>query len=227
MSVKNTAKRTAWISLLSLGLSSCNINPPYNDFHREAPNLKRTATGTGVGALTGALLGSTVIGAAVGGTAGTFVGMYRSSKRAIIAELKKQNIQFIEYGDTMTLIVPTDNYYVFDTPELNDICYAGLNNIIKLLNFYPCSRIYVGGFTDNVGSKYHKKMLSQARAETMIAFLWANNIPAKYLKAEGYGDKNSIGDNHLIRGSAFNRRIEIQWFNVPEARPKMANTSMK
>lgn len=217
MSVNHTV-RLGWISLLAIALTNCSFNPPYNDFHKEAPDFKRTATGTGIGAITGALLGSTVIGAAVGGAAGTFVGIYRANKRNIINELKMQNIQFIEYGDTMTLIVPTDEYYVFDTPRLNDICYQGLNNIIKLLQFYPCSKIYVAGFTDDVGSKHHKKMLSQARAETMIAFLWANNIAAKYLKAEGFGDKNSIGDNRWIRGSAYNRRIEIQWFNVPEKR---------
>ncbi|MDI1352690.1 MAG: OmpA family protein, partial [bacterium] len=85
-------------------------------------------------------------------------------------------------------------------------------NIIKLLKLYPQSPIYVAVFTDNVGTREHKKRLSQAQAETMLTFLWANDIQAMRLKAEGYGDKNDISDNHWIHGSAQNRRIEIQWF---------------
>jgi flagellar motor protein MotB len=48
----------------------------------------------------------------------------------------------------------------------------------------------------------------------MLTFLWANDIQARRLKAEGYGDRFDIGDNKLIRGSAYNRRIEIQWQNT-------------
>jgi flagellar motor protein MotB len=69
-------------------------------------------------------------------------------------------------------------------------------------------------------------MLSQAQAETILTFLWANNIPAMLLKAEGYGDKNAVSDNTLIHGSAQNRRIEIQWFTglVAQAPPQIMYT---
>ena len=114
----------------------------------------------------------------------------------------------------MTLIVPVDKYFMFESPRLNEICYPGLINIVRLLKFYPYSPVYVAGFTDNVGTDRHKKLMSQAQAETMLTFLWANNVPAQLLKAEGYGQKNDVGDNQLIHGSAYNRRIEIQFFNA-------------
>jgi outer membrane protein OmpA-like peptidoglycan-associated protein len=178
---------------------------------------KRVATGTAFGTAVGAAATGTipglVIGAAVGGAAGVAVGFYKTSKKSIIYELNKEGIEFVEYGDTMTLIVPIDQYFMFESPRLNEICYPGLNNIIRLLKFYPLSPIYVAGFTDNVGSSRHKKLMSQAQAETMLTFLWAYDIPAQLLKAEGYGDKNDVGDNKLIHGSAYNRRIEIQWFS--------------
>jgi outer membrane protein OmpA-like peptidoglycan-associated protein len=217
---KKFVRRIVYISLLCLTFSACAPKPPFNDFKKEPPNVKRTITGAGVGAAVGALAGNAVVGVAVGGVAGTLVGVYRENKRNIVNELEKQNIQFIEYGDTMTLVVPTDHYYEFNSPRLNEICYAGLNNIVRLLKFYPCSRIYVAGFTDNIGPTVHKNKLSQAQAETMIGFLWANGIPAKYLRAEGYGEKNPLGDNRWIHGSAFNRRIEIKWLNVPDNRTK-------
>lgn len=142
----------------------------------------------------------------------------RSTKSAIIKNLQRQNIQFVQHGDTMTLIVPTDHYYVFDTPRLNDICYHGLVNIIRLIKMYPCSRIYVAGFTDDVGTPRFKQKMSQARAETMLTYLWANGIHARRLNAEGYGDKHDISQNEIIHGSAQNRRVEIQWYNAPAVR---------
>ena len=114
-----------------------------------------------------------------------------------------------------------DHYFEFNSPLLNDLCYEGLNNIVKLLNLYPCSDIYVAAFTDNVGSRAHKKRLTDAQAETMLTFLWANDIRAKRLKGEGFGDRHPIGDNQLVHGSAFNRRIEIQWVDAPTP-PKQA-----
>lgn len=137
---------------------------------------------------------------------------FRDTKTKLIKQLKKQDIQFLEYGDTMTLIVPTDKYFRFGGPRINELCYPGLNNIVKLLRLYPKSPIYVAAFTDNVGSARHKRRLSQAQAETMMTFLWANGVASQRLKPEGYGDKNEVSDNQLIHGSAQNRRIEIQWF---------------
>ena len=84
---------------------------------------------------------------------------------------------------------------------------------------YPDAVVFVAGFTDDVGTRHHKKMLSQAQAETMLTFLWANNIPAERLHAEGYADQYTVGDNKLIRGSAYNRRIEIQWLVHPILSP--------
>ncbi len=207
--------------ILSLGLMICLLtscfHPPFNNFRTDHQIARKTGVGAGVGGVVGAVasgtLAGTLIGAGVGGTIGALVGTYKESKPRIIKALSKQDILFIQYGDTMTLVVPTDKYFMFNSPRINELCFPGLNNIVRLLKFYPKCSIYVAGFTDNVGSRYHKRMLSQAQAETMLTFLWANDIHAMRLKAEGYGDKNPVGDNELIHGSAFNRRIEIQWFN--------------
>lgn len=201
--------------LMGYLLSAC-FHPPYNQFRPDHGVARSAATGASIGTVVGAVststVGGTVIGAAVGGTVGALVGIHKESKPQLIMALQKEDIQYVAYGDTMTLIVPTDKYFMFNSPRLNELAYPGLINIIKLLNFYPKSPIYVAAFTDNVGSRLHKKQLSQAQAETMLTYLWANNIHAKRLKAEGYSDKNDVSDNHIIHGSAQNRRIEIQWF---------------
>ncbi|MFI4918928.1 MAG: C-OmpA-like family protein CmpA [Legionellales bacterium] len=196
-------------------LSSC-YHPPYNNFRPDHDIARRAAAGATVGAVAGVVaagtLTGTLIGAAAGGSLGIAIGLQKNSKPNLIRQLKKQDIQYVVYGDTMTLLIPTDKYFMFNSPRLNELHYPALTNIVKLLKLYPQSLIYVAGFTDNVGSPHHKKLLSQAQAETMLTYLWANDIAAQKLKAEGYGDKNDISDNHLIHGSAQNRRIEIQWF---------------
>ncbi len=222
MSVKTSAGRIVCFSLLFSTLTGC-FHPPYNNFNEDKRTLRQTAFGTGVGAgagwVIGTVAGTASTGLAIGALTGAAIAVSKNSKRAIIKELSQQDIQFIEYGNTSTVVVPTDHYFVFDTPHLNDICYPGLISILRLLKYYPDSTIYVAGFTDNVGSRHHKKMLSQARAEAMLTFLWANDIQAQRLQAEGYADKNTIGDNKLIHGSAYNRRLEIQIVNAPNVPP--------
>jgi outer membrane protein OmpA-like peptidoglycan-associated protein len=219
----NGIKPAMIAGLFCFSLAGC-FHAPYNNFDNDHRALRQVAIGAGIGAGAGAgigaIAGNTAVGAALGGLAGATAGMYYNTKHALLTEIQNQDMQFTQYGDTMTLVVPTDRYFVFNTPHLNDICYPGLNNIVRLLKQYPNSPIYVAGFTDDVGSRYHKKMLSQARAEAILTFLWANDIHAQRLHAEGYSDQHTLGDNHWIHGSAYNRRIEIQWLNIPEAPPR-------
>jgi len=217
------------ITIMSLAawlLTGCNYHyePPYNDFKPYNRSIKDATTG----GIPGAAIGTTIalmttttplVGTAIGAAVGVGYGLRKGSRAMLLEELKREDIEYIEYGDTKTLVVPTDRYYKFNTPRFNELCYIGLSHIVKLLQQYPDSTIYVAGFTDAVGSRYHKNMLSQAQAETMLTFLWANGIQAHRLNAEGYGDKYSVSQNVLIHGSAQNRRLEIQWMRVPCVEP--------
>jgi outer membrane protein OmpA-like peptidoglycan-associated protein len=205
------------LSLAIVATASC-VRPPYNNFKRPPQTAQKVAkvgvAGLIVGSIaSGGTLAGALTGGAVGGVIGGAMGLSHETKKSIINELQNQQVQYVQYGDTMTLVVPTDIYYMFQSPRLNELAYPGLLNIIKLLKLYPCTPIFVAGFTDNVGSREHKKRMSQAQAETMMTYLWANGIKAARLKPEGYGDKYDISDNKLIHGSAHNRRIEIQWLS--------------
>lgn len=215
MSLNVAKTRILLYGLMICFLSSC-FHKPFNNFRHDPSTTRKTLTGVVFGSALGGVTTGTatgaLVGGAVGGTVGAAIGIHHNSKRKIIKDLSRQDIQYVEYGDTMTLIIPTDKYFMFHSPRINELCFPGLNTVVRLLKLYPYSPIYVAGFTDNVGSRRHKRLLSQAQAETILTFLWANNIQAYRLKAEGYGDKNTIADNNLIHGSAQNRRIEIQWF---------------
>lgn len=230
MSSTPTKLRIYILGIVVSLLCSC-VHPPNNNFRPDSRLARNAvagaATGSVVGLVASGTLTGTLAGGAIGGTIGTLRAIYKDGKPALVKQLSKQSIQFVEYGDTMTLLVPTDKYFLFMSPRLNELCYPGLLNIVKLLKLYPESPIYVAAFTDNVGSTRHKRLLSQAHAETMMSYLWAHGISSVQLKAEGYGDKHTIGDNHVIHGSAYNRRVEIQWFTGLLARAEQPILDMK
>jgi len=150
--------------------------------------------------------------------------------RNTIRELGRHAIQFIQRGDRITLIIPTDRYYIFNSPDLNDLEYPTLNNVGKLINLFPCSRVTVASFSDDVGKRVIREKLTKARAETMLTLLWSKGIPAQLLTTESFGSHFAIGNNKIIHGSAYNRRIEIQWWtgkNPPPPAPKPNRMDMK
>lgn len=216
MLYKRAMKAVVFISLISLMLSSCyRYHPPYNNFKPYRRAYVTTPPSTIVGTAAMAAAGGPVIlaGTAVGAVIGGGTGLYKDSKSALIKQIRQHEIQYIQYGDTVTFVIPTDRYFMFNSPRLNELCFPGLALLIKLIKtFPPCCSIYVAGFTNDVGSREHKNKLTQAQAEAMLTFLWANDIPAQRLNAEGYGDKYPVSDNTLVHGSAQNRRLEIQVF---------------
>jgi outer membrane protein OmpA-like peptidoglycan-associated protein len=213
MPLRRVCQIVAMVALIGLTSSGC-----VNTGQKLPVPLKSAAIGAGVGAGVGAVVGSVggnvLAGAVVGGMAGSVVGLFNQTSQVIISELQKRDIQYVEYGDTHVLILPTDKYFEFNSHRFSDQCYTGLMNIVRLLRFYPCSVFYVAGFTDEIGARAEKNKLSQSRADAVLTFLWAHDVRAQKLRAEGYGDKYDVGDNHLVHGSAYNRRIEIQWVNT-------------
>lgn len=143
--------------------------------------------------------------------------LYKSQKTNLVDKLKESDIQFVEYGDTMTLIIPVDSTFSAQSSEMQDMDFTGLNNVVKLLKQYPTSQINIAAFSDDSGSASSQMDLTQAQAEKILTFLWANGIPAKKLTAQGYGENNSVGSNKQMHSSAYNRRVEIQWSKTPKS----------
>jgi outer membrane protein OmpA-like peptidoglycan-associated protein len=71
------------------------------------------------------------------------------------------------------------------------------------------TRIRVEGHTDNLGKGEVNARLSQARAESVVAWLVDSGIPAGRLTAAGVGDKRPLADNATDEGRRSNRRVEF------------------
>lgn len=213
MNVKKSLFYLVFVMVLG-GCTSSN-NPPYNDF--QSGNKEKTyvetgavvATGVTVGLLTTPLLG---IGTTALGSPVVLDGLQGESSETIIKKLSAEDVQVIQEGKRITLIIPTDKYYLTDSYKLNDLQYKGLNNIVALVLKSSHGKIYVAGFTDDgIPGLSNRTTLSQEQAESMADLLWANGVSLRRLVIVGYGRRYDIADNDLIHGSAMNRRVEIQW----------------
>ena len=67
----------------------------------------------------------------------------------------------------------------------------------------------IGGHTDNVGQPDANQKLSQARAESVLAYLAGKGVPKEALSAKGYGDSKPVADNGTDEGKQKNRRVEF------------------
>ena len=84
-----------------------------------------------------------------------------------------------------------------------------LNQVVALLQQNPDLKLRVEGHTDNQGSAASNQVLSEKRAQAVIAWLVAHGVDAARLKAQGYGQTKPVADNSSDDGRAKNRRVEL------------------
>ena len=76
----------------------------------------------------------------------------------------------------------------------------------ELANF----RFRIEGHTDNVGSREENRVLSQRRAEAVVAYLTGQfNVQPSRLEAVGMGQENPVVDSGPQTPEARNRRVQV------------------
>jgi outer membrane protein OmpA-like peptidoglycan-associated protein len=70
-------------------------------------------------------------------------------------------------------------------------------------------KVEVQGHTDIVGGDAYNQTLSEARAQSVMAWLTGHGVAADRLSAQGYGKTRPVADNNTDEGRAKNRRVEI------------------
>jgi OmpA-OmpF porin, OOP family len=99
----------------------------------------------------------------------------------------------------------------FDTNKSNikDGDKAAINEVVTLLKNDTKLKLSVEGHTDNVGSVGANKALSQARSDSLVAYMVASGIPANRLAGKGFGSEVPVANNRTEEGKAKNRRVEL------------------
>jgi len=70
-------------------------------------------------------------------------------------------------------------------------------------------KLRVEGHTDNQGNAAANQALSEKRAQAVVAWLSAHNVPAARLTTKGLGQTQPVADNSSEDGRAKNRRVEL------------------
>lgn len=88
--------------------------------------------------------------------------------------------------------------------------YTVLDELVAYLVRKDDEKIEIGGHTDNVGKPAKNKILSEARANTVRAYLLTKGIDPARVTAKGYGMSVPIASNKTAAGKAQNRRTEVK-----------------
>lgn len=106
-------------------------------------------------------------------------------------------------------------YYDFNKANLKPESFPALDEIVRMLNYYPSMVIELGAHTDSKGSDTYNLKLSEARAKSVVEYLVSKGIAAERLVAKGYGETIPIADNTVNgkdnpAGREKNRRTEFK-----------------
>jgi outer membrane protein OmpA-like peptidoglycan-associated protein len=107
-------------------------------------------------------------------------------------------------------------YYGFDSADLKTESFPALDEIVRMLNYYPTMVIEIGAHTDNIGPDSYNQKLSEARAQSVVKYLISKGIAPERLQAKGYGESMPIASNQNPDGS-----------DNPEGREKNRRTEFK
>ncbi len=100
----------------------------------------------------------------------------------------------------------------FDTGKatIQTRSYDLLDEIARVIGEHPeLKKIRIEGHTDSVGNDLSNLKLSQARAESVAAYLKGKGVDGSRLDAAGFGEMRPIATNDTDDGRSQNRRVEF------------------
>jgi outer membrane protein OmpA-like peptidoglycan-associated protein len=112
----------------------------------------------------------------------------------------------IESGTAITM---KNVFFETDKAALLPASFAELDRVKELLVSHPEFKLQIAGYTDSIGSESHNLRLSQARAESVAAYLTTKGVAPERLSTIGYGSSKPVATNMTEEGRAQNRRVEF------------------
>ncbi len=107
------------------------------------------------------------------------------------------------------LVTASPIQFAPDSPVISEESDTVLAEVAATLNQVPDVPFDVVGHTDDVGDEQDNLLLSEQRAEAVVARLAELGVDPARMSARGEGEANPIADNGTDEGKAANRRIEF------------------
>ncbi len=129
------------------------------------------------------------------------------------AVLGAENVQMLQYGWQLRIILPADNLFKVGSTRLTAPASDILAQIAYYLRVYAAYTndpypIKIVGHTDITYSKKGAIKRSKQYAQIVASFMWHHGVPSKRIKIEGVGASQPIARSSM-RGMAKNRRVTI------------------
>ena len=108
------------------------------------------------------------------------------------------------------LVIMEKIYFQYDSAVIKKQSHPILEAVAETLQLNPeLMRLEVQGHTDERGPDHYNLELSQARAESVVAFLIERGVAGRRLQARGYGETMPLDSRHNAEAWAKNRRVEF------------------
>jgi len=127
-------------------------------------------------------------------------------------ELMEGKALTVKYSPEMTSQVSSKSYQIqFETgkSDIKPDSYPVLDDILKSSVVAEGLKVGIFGHTDNVGNEGANKILSEARANSVKAFLQAKGITPDRMEVKGFGSAQPLAANTTPEGRFKNRRVQI------------------
>ena len=100
-------------------------------------------------------------------------------------------------------------HFATDRAEILPDSQPQIAQVVELLQADDALALSIEGHTDDTGDAARNRMLSQARAASVVAAITDAGIAADRLASTGHGDTQPVADNATEDGRAQNRRVEL------------------
>ncbi|MFC2124574.1 OmpA family protein [Bacteroidota bacterium] len=107
-----------------------------------------------------------------------------------------------------------DILFESNSAQLSEVSFLELERVIDVMVKNPTMKVEVSAHTDDVGSEIYNGALSQRRADAVVDYLSANNVPFNRFEAKGYGESRPLVPNDTNDNRAKNRRVELKVLEV-------------
>ena len=205
-------------ALVAALATGCQTTDPYTGQQQMNRTSKGALIGAGIGVAAGLLTGDSaverrqhaLIGAGLGGLAGGAVGNYQDRQQAALNDrLRGTGVDVSREGDNITLNMPGNITFAFNSSNLAPEFYPVLNNVAGVMKEYDQTVVEVAGHTDSIGSDEVNQRLSEQRADAVTRYLVAQGLDPQRFITIGAGKRHPVASNDTEAGRAANRRVEI------------------
>lgn len=228
--MKNQTKLALAAAVLTSMLAGCATTAPggyyggqpQQQYPAQDNDNNRTQKGAIIGAVAGAVAGllsgddaterrqRALVGAGVGGLAGGAIGNYQDrQERALRERMAGTGVDVVRQGDNITLNMPDNITFGFDSSQLQSQFYPVLDNVAATLREYNQTIVEVAGHTDSKGTDEYNQALSVRRADSVGNYLMGKGLVRDRFIITGAGESRPVASNDSESGRAQNRRVEI------------------